>query len=116
MHEYAIAQHLVNLVETQAKMAKAKRVLAVDISLGEQSHVHSESLSLYFDMLTDAEKSPASGAELRVKRTPMWFYCPTCKLEYTVKTNDFCCPDCSELGQLIDAGDELSLQSIEVKV
>lgn len=113
MHELAIAQHLVKLVEAQALVAGAEHVTQVNVSLGEQSHVASDSLRTYFEMLTSSNGSPARDASLVVKRVPMRFFCEACGLEYPAQTH-VKCPTCQRPGRLTDPGDQLLLESLEV--
>ena len=114
MHELAIAEHLVRLVEAQALEAGAERVTQINLRLGEQSHVVETSLTTYFKLLTDAADSSVKGATLVVKRVPMQFVCPPCEFEYPVEANDFTCPRCQCAGRLTDPGDSLLLESLEV--
>lgn len=128
MHELAIARHLVRLVEEQARAAGAERVLAVDLALGRHSHVAARSLQLYYDLLTESGSSPARGALLRVRRSPMRFGCPACGAVFAARDASVAardvgvaareggcrCPVCRAPADLVDAGDELLVESIEV--
>lgn len=114
MHELAIAEHLVRLVEAQALEAGAERVTRVNLRLGEQSHVVPASLATYFEMLTGANGSSARGAKIVVTRVPMRFLCEGCGLEYPAKNGYFGCPKCRGTGRLSDPGDGLLLESLEV--
>lgn len=115
MHELAIAQHLVQVVESHAREAEADRVVAVDLKLGSQSHVDDDSLRFHFDLLTQDDGSLAQGAEIRVRRVPMRLRCATCEADYTPEGADYRCPACGEVGQLQDVGDDLVLEAIEVE-
>ena len=112
MHELAIAQHLVRLVEEHALSAGAEGVTRVHLSLGEGSHIVTESLATYFEMLT-SDGGPARSASLVVKRVPMQFFCEACGLKYPVN-HDYRCPTCQRTGRLSDPGDGLLLESLEV--
>lgn len=114
MHELAIAQHLVQVVESHACEAEADRVVAIDLKLGSQSHIDDDSLRFHFELLTQGNGSLAQGAEIRVRRVPMRLRCANCEADYTPEGADYRCPDCGDIGQLQDVGDEIMLASIEV--
>jgi len=115
MHELSIAQHLVQVVESHAREAEADRVVAVDLRLGAQSHVDADSLRFHFDLLTRDDGSLAQGAEIRVRRVPMRLRCGSCGTDYAPEGADYRCPDCGEVGELQDVGDDLILEAIEVE-
>ena len=113
MHELAVVRQLVQLVEEQARLAKAEKVIAVHLSLGEQSHLASASLETLFAMFS-ADASCASGASLQITRLPMTFFCATCANDYPVSQASFACPYCQQVGVIKDLADQLSLESLEV--
>jgi hydrogenase nickel incorporation protein HypA/HybF len=115
MHELAIAEQLVKLVEEEARRAEAKRVLAVQLVLGEHSHLAEEALQFHFERLL-ANGSPATGAKLHIRREPMRFRCSECDADYTSQVGDWRCPRCGQVGKLAQAGDELRVESLEVEV
>ena len=112
MHEFAIAEHLVTTVENAAKQASAEQVLRVHLALGVRSHVELESLQWFFDQLS--QDGLAKGAVLVSKPLPMRFACDCCGSEYSVTGETFDCPYCYEVGKLIDAGDDIRIDSLEV--
>ena len=115
MHELAVAVQLLQLVEAEARKAGARRVLAVHLVLGEHSHINEGALRFHFERLAGWE-GLASGAELRFRREPMRFRCHECDADYAPSVDDWRCPGCGRLGKLVDAGDELRVEDIEVEV
>ena len=115
MHELAIAEQLVKLVEEEARRAEAKRVLAVQLVLGEHSHIAGEALRFHFERLL-ANGSPATGAKLHIRREAMRFLCSECDADYTPRVGDWRCPRCGHVGKLVETGDELWVESLEVEV
>jgi hydrogenase nickel insertion protein HypA len=112
MHEFAIANHLVNLVEEQAQAAAATRVVTLRLILGEQSHILPEALERYIALLSNQHQL-LKDVQLSVTHVPMTFICNACGFIY-VAGMDFHCPTCQQPGQLLDAADQLQLESLEV--
>jgi len=115
VHELAVAEQLLKLVEEEAQRAGARRVVAVHLVLGEHSHIAEEALRFHFERLT-SQGSPAEGAQLRVRREPMRFRCLECDADYAPPAGDWRCPRCGEVGKLLDPGDELRVESLEVEM
>lgn len=115
MHERSVAIHLLEIIDKHACEAKAERVLAVELVLGEQSHIVPESLQLHFDHLTSELNSLAQGAVLNIRKVPMKMDCDVCDEEYTPVQGTLNCPKCNNVGTLLDKGDELFIKSIEVE-
>jgi hydrogenase nickel insertion protein HypA len=112
VHEFAIARQLLGTVEAEARRVGADRVVRIFLRLGERSHVSTEALRSYLDLL--GADGCARGAALEVERDPMRFVCPSCRRPYPVRGSDFRCPDCHTLGRLLDAGDRLVIERLEV--
>jgi hydrogenase nickel incorporation protein HypA/HybF len=72
-----------------------------------------DSLAFYFDML--APGTPAEGARLNVRRTPMRFECGGCRQAYAPAGAGFECPRCGQFGRLVDDGTDLLIESIEIE-
>ena len=115
MHELAVAEQLLQLVEDEARKAGAQRVLAVHLVLGEHSHIAEEALRFHFERLT-SRGSLAAGARLHVQRKPMRFHCPECDVGYTPSVGNWRCPRCGRVGKLREPGDELRVESLEVEI
>jgi hydrogenase nickel incorporation protein HypA/HybF len=114
VHELSVAAQLIRLVEEHARRAGAQRVLAVHLALGEHSHLVGDALRWHFERL--AAGGLVAGASLHIRRISMRFRCDDCSADYTPGVEDWRCPQCGRVGRLLDAGDELLIESIEVKV
>ena len=115
MHEHSIAQRLLEIVERHARGAGADRVLTVDLRVGDHSHIDGEILQTHFDHLAANGSGRASGAELRIERVPMRLRCDHCEHEYAPAVDHFRCPHCGSNGQLLDLGDEVRIERLEVE-
>jgi hydrogenase nickel incorporation protein HypA/HybF len=113
MHELSIASYLLESVSDHARQIGARRVLAINLVLGERSGVVDESLCFSFDLL--AAGTLAEGALLNARRTPMRFHCTPCAEDYPQTGDDFGCPRCGAVGQIVDDGSQLLIESIEIE-
>ncbi len=113
MHEFAIAEHLFQVVNDSAKKVKAECVVSVQLSLGVRSHVDLESLKSYYDFLSKGNLG--EGAILQASTRAMTFFCDSCQQSYETADIDFTCPNCKSFGTLENVGDELLIKSIEVE-
>jgi hydrogenase nickel incorporation protein HypA/HybF len=113
MHELSIMSCLLEAVEERAQQLGARKILAIDLVLGERSGVVDSSLQFYFAMLVPG--TLAEGAQIHIRRTAMRFHCDGCTRDYTLAGADFRCPDCGVVGRMIDDGSDLWIESIEIE-
>ena len=113
MHELSIASYLLKAVTGHAQELGATRVLAINLLLGERSGVVDDSLRFSFELL--APGTLAEGAQIHARRTPMRFQCHVCGEDYTPDEADFRCPTCKSVGQVVDDGSQLLIESIEIE-
>lgn len=105
--------YMLESVEAHAQRIGAKRVLAINLVIGERASVIDDSILFYFDALTPG--TLAEGARLNVRRTRMRFHCAPCDADYTPSGADFQCPHCHTVGQVMDDGSEMLIESMEVE-
>jgi hydrogenase nickel incorporation protein HypA/HybF len=113
MHELSIASYLVESVVEQAEQIGAERVLAINLLIGDRAGIVDDSLRFSFELL--GADTLVAGAALNIRRSPMRFRCDECHGEYIPRDGEFHCPDCTRIGQLIDDGATLQIESIEVE-
>ncbi|MDQ7041672.1 MAG: hydrogenase maturation nickel metallochaperone HypA [Rhodothermus sp.] len=114
MHELSIARELVRLIEAEARRVGARRVRAAYVVLGARSHLSPETLRFYVTHLLDPD-GPAAGLMLICERRPMRFHCARCRCDYEPSEADWRCPQCGRIGELVEAGDEVYLESLEIE-
>jgi hydrogenase nickel insertion protein HypA len=113
MHELSVISYLIDTVEEQARAAGARRVLAINLVVGERTSFVDDSLLFYFDYLAPGRL--CEGAQLNIRREPMRFWCEACSLTFTPAAGHFRCPNCGAPGRLTDEGRELLIESVEIE-
>lgn len=113
MHELSVMSYMLDIVEQQAQQSGARKVLAINLVVGERASFVDDSLLFYFDMLTPGRL--CEGATLNIRRTPMRFHCAGCDTNYGPATGSFRCPECGTIGQVTSDGSELLIESMEIE-
>jgi hydrogenase nickel incorporation protein HypA/HybF len=114
MHELAIAQSIVEAVETRASEHNAARVKSVRLRIGEASGIVTESLSACFEMLTGLAPT-LEGAQLLIDLVPHRAQCRHCDSEFAVVDFIARCPGCGEWSSEIISGTELQILEMEIE-
>src|SRR6266699_3273756 len=83
MHELAIAQSIVEMLDERAQTCHARRVKNVRLCIGEANGVVIASLTFCFEMLTSLNPS-LTGAQLVIDTRPHRAYCRSCHKEFPV--------------------------------
>jgi hydrogenase nickel incorporation protein HypA/HybF len=113
MHELSVTEQLLGIVLDHARKAEAKRVLKVNLVIGELTSFVGESIQFYFDMLS--KETEAEGASLSIFHIPAKATCKQCKMEFHPEGMDWFCPACKGAIQEVLAGREFYVESIEVE-
>ena len=113
MHEFAVTEGLVEIVQTEARKAGGSRVDEVYITIGELSTFVDRSIEFYFSEL--ARGTMAEGATLIFNKIEAKAYCDHCDLDFRPESAFFTCPKCMNPVFQMLQGQELYVDSIEVK-
>jgi hydrogenase nickel incorporation protein HypA/HybF len=108
MHELSIASAV---VDTALRHAEGRRVLVVNLRVGELRQVVPDSLAFYWDVVS--RETLAEGARLEQAVVRVRMRCSQCAGEFEPELM-FRCPSCGGAGEVL-AGDELEVDSIEVE-
>ena len=112
MHEMAICESIIQIVEDQAVKQNYDRVKAIWLEVGQFSGVELEALRFSFDVVTRGTCAENAKLEIVEKSADAW--CMPCAKSVTVKQRFDTCPDCGS-GQLqVTGGDELKIKELEV--
>ncbi len=113
MHELPVTQSLLNIALAHAGKANAKKILGLNIVMGELSSMVDDSIQFYWEII--AKDTIAENAVLRFRRVPAELQCLSCAEKYHPIDGDLICPNCGHIGAKIIAGEEFMLESIDVE-
>jgi hydrogenase nickel incorporation protein HypA/HybF len=113
MHEMAVTESILHIALEHAGRANAKRVSGITIKLGQLSSLVDDSIRFYWDLI--AADTIAEKAELHFERVPARALCLDCNTEFALPKDTFVCPKCGAERFRIAAGDEMTVESIEVE-
>jgi hydrogenase nickel incorporation protein HypA/HybF len=113
VHEASVTEALVRIAREEAKKLGAKRVLAVDLTVGEATGYMKESLEFFFRVISKGTE--LEGAVLNVLMVKPKLKCPSCGLIFERAGFSFDCPTCGSRASLADFGDEFRIDAIEIE-
>ena len=113
MHEYPITKKIIEIAEAHAKKEGAKSVRAVHLVVGDYSGFIGESISMYFDIIS--EGTLCEGASITVKRVEPRLRCRDCNELFKRKPFSFDCPKCGGEGMPTEIGKEFYIESIDIE-
>ena len=114
MHELPITQSILEIALKHADKAEAERITDLHIVMGELSKLVDESIQFYWDII--AKDTIAEGAKLHWPIVRPEFQCMACFGKFhPADTDEFECPTCGAVGVKIVAGEEFSLEAIDVE-
>ena len=90
----------------------ATRVRGIHLRIGELSTLQADTIHRDWDRLTKG--TLADGAELHVRPVPAELQCMVCFEKYHPERGELVCPFCGSLGAKILAGEEFSLEKIDL--
>jgi len=112
MHEFSIAQALVEQVEAARQANGGGRVVSVEVRVGEWRQVVPEILASYFEHLT--EGTPLEAAGIEIERVTATARCTSCDRVFPLHDVFLACPDCGSLACELLTGKELELIALEL--
>jgi hydrogenase nickel incorporation protein HypA/HybF len=115
MHELPIVQSMFDICVKHAMANNVKKVIAVNLKVGEVSDLQDEWIQRYFDFL--AKGTVVEGARLKIERVPLVVRCKKCAESFPVKireTQKVECPKCQAAEFAYVSGREYTVDSMEV--
>jgi hydrogenase nickel incorporation protein HypA/HybF len=109
MHELSVASAVLN---TAVKHAEGRRVKHVCVRAGALRQVVPESLRFYWEIV--ARDTECEGATLELQEIEAQLCCRGCAREWSLELPVFRCPGCGGSDVEVAAGEELSVDYIEV--
>jgi hydrogenase nickel incorporation protein HypA/HybF len=114
MHELPITESILNIALEAGREAKATRITAINLVLGDLTSYVDDSIQFYFDFLS--KDTLAQGATLNFRREPAVATCQSCGHQFTVTPPlpPFC-PACQAHTLQVKGGKEFYIETIEVE-
>ena len=112
MHEMALAESVIQIVEETARRNAAAGVRAVWLEIGRLSHVEPEALRFAFDVVK--RNGFAHSARLEIVATDGTAWCMKCSRTVALGRLGDACPHCGSYQLQVTAGDEMRVKEIEI--
>ena len=112
MHEMGLVFRIVEIAVEHAQKMDARRIVKIEIVLGDLSGVMYESLMFSFE--TAVKGTMLANAEIVVERVTGRGICRSCGCEYELVTLYGDCPSCGSAALRIIQGKEFRLKSISI--
>ncbi len=113
MHELSVCLSLLSQVERIAHEYHATHIDRIIVKIGPLSGIEPDLLRNAYPLA--ATGTLAENAELVIGETEIRIRCSDCGTESTVVANRLLCPACSNFRTSLLSGDEMILQSVELR-
>ncbi len=111
MHELAVTQSILEIALRHAEQAGAKRILRLNLVIGELSSIVDDSVQFYWEFIT--KETIAAGSTLHFRRITAEMTCQNCAHTYHPK-EALACPKCHSANVKVTAGEEFTLEAIDI--
>jgi len=112
MHEMAIAESVVKIVEDHARKAGSDKVTLVRLEIGMLSHVEVPALRFGFEAVSKG--SIVEGATLEIDHVPGTAWCHDCMGTVDIRRLGDACPTCGSYKLQVNGGEEMRVKDMEV--
>ncbi len=112
MHEMALCQGVVRILEEQAAAQSYARVKMVRLEIGPLATVEPEALRFCFGAATRG--TLAENATLDIVTAPASAWCFSCGESVTISERNGVCPKCGGYQLQVTGGNELQIKELEV--
>jgi hydrogenase nickel incorporation protein HypA/HybF len=113
VHELAVAQSLLEIVEQEARPYEGARVKRILLRIGRMSAVVPDALRFAFDAITRG--GIAEGAALEIEEVALSIRCRACEEVFIVEDPFMICPQCEAVDVELVSGRELEIRSMEIE-
>lgn len=113
MHDIAYANMVLEALKREIRSHDAAKIIIVNVSLSQFSHVSEDSLKQACKLLL--EKEGIRNAEILIKKKGVSIICGECGVVTEVFEPTFACPACGKAEFDIDKGEEFKVNSVEIR-
>lgn len=110
MHEMSLTQGIIEICEEHAA---GRRVLSIEVEIGELSGVVAEAMEFCFDACSRG--AVLEGASIHILKTPGAGHCHGCQAETAMTTLFDSCSVCGSYQVTVTSGKEMRVLAIEVE-
>lgn len=110
MHELALVQEMLVILERVAAEHRLKKVTSVTVKMGVLANVIPETIAFAFEALTRG--TVFEGAALILEEVPVEASCQECGRQYTSSGTPLWCPECGSNRAMVLAGTELTVANL----
>jgi hydrogenase nickel incorporation protein HypA/HybF len=107
-----MTKQIQSLLDTVLRRADGQHITSVHLVIGELKEISDDEFQATWNNL--AKGTPAEGANLTIHRAPAELQCMTCFGKYHPEGANVSCPRCGSVGAKIIAGEEFSIEAVEV--
>ena len=112
MHEMALCQGMVDLINEQQRLNGFDRVRRVIVEIGVLGHVDPHALEFAFEV--GAQGSAAENATLEIREIAGSGWCMDCCETIEISVRGEPCPGCGGFKLIVQQGEEMRLKELEV--
>ena len=111
MHEVSICEHLLALLEQEARRHGVNKIVRLRVEIGRLSCLEPEALRFAFDAM--ASGTIAEAAELQIDRPPIRATCKDCGAAVELDSRFGPCTSCGSARLEVHRGEEMRLLEME---
>lgn len=112
MHEMALAEGVLQIVEDTIRSEQCSRVAVIRLEIGALSHVEPDAMRFCFDAVIRG--TVAEGAKLEIDTAPGCGWCHNCAKTVPMPSLIAACPDCGGYQLQVTGGQDMRVKDMEV--
>ena len=112
MHEMAISESILQIIEEQAAAQHFRKVNRVWLEIGRFAGIEIDALKLTFDAVS--RRTVADGSTLEIIEIPGIAWCMECGKNVDIQQRFDPCPECGGFQLQVSGGDEMRIKELEV--
>ena len=113
MHEQSIVASLLTLALDNAGKAGARRIISINLVVGDYTGVEEDAVNFYFSFLS--KNTIAAGAKINYTHIAGQLRCRDCDILFPLQKHDYHCPECEGRRVEIVGGRELYIEDMKVE-
>ncbi|MCK4851424.1 MAG: hydrogenase maturation nickel metallochaperone HypA [Phycisphaerae bacterium] len=113
MHEMSVATGIINVLDDKLGQLAPCKLIALELAVGKLSGIEEHSLRFALDTLLVGQGH--TDVHLRCRQSPAVFKCTACNWQGEMDGFTLACPECNGPDLDIIAGQDVTLETIEVE-